>query len=196
MSRQLQNVAHTYSKHAEVLDRVVSTVGMNRELSDFPVLELQEPIPFRRSGKTYTHLHPATYGVGGDHPGNPSPHDRSEVWISPQLSLLLLEEEVTISGLNKATGVVCRVDYMEFGLRAAEFADGSPNIERILTPRTYDVQKGTHFSPDENSTYEGGRAIPLGSERDQGDLARFASKVLTEAAVLLSAYSQEELLQF
>jgi hypothetical protein len=160
---------------------------MEDDLVYFPVVELPQPITFRRARKTFTHFRAAAFAVGGDYPDIKFYGIRDEwVGIEPQLSIRLQE------GATATQGLVSVIDYMPFALRDRSFSDGTPDVTPFLVPENYRVARGDSFC-DDNRLYGGG-GIEVGGPQDRGDLAIVTVRALAATADVFGAYNPQQLL--
>jgi hypothetical protein len=184
---RVKPVAEAIERNSVALGRIVNT-GMSHELATFPVMELPSPVSFRRAGvaRRFTHVLPVAYAVGGDFPDK-SRLRGAPVEVYPQLSMRLQEGQVATSGL------IAKIHFAELSIPEEDFlANDGPDISGLLTPETFDVQRGDHFT-EENYVYGGDRDLSIGGNSDRGDLARLTAMALDATATLLSGHSQEQL---
>jgi hypothetical protein len=183
-----KHVNTAIQEHGHILKQLVS-VGMSHELGTLPAITLDTPITIRkyRAARRYRNLQIVAFAVGIDNPQRELSSTSGElVDMHPQLSMRLSD------GVVSEQGLVANLYYKPFQLSDSKFEDSIPNIAGNLELQAFDLQRGTHFNP-ENFIYGGKAELLVGSAYDRGPLAHATATIIDLTAELYGGYSQEQL---
>lgn len=194
-------VADAVARNRAVLDRLALT-GMDYGLPWFIPARLDEPISFRRAGKTalFSHVSVSAFGLGGDIPRPEEQPLQSGMSIeaAPIVSMRLQ------NGADAKSGVVTRVKYADFEVSEMEFAGSVPDFSGRLIPESFSVQRGNHHTITEadrealdydvsepaNFVYGGEELMAIGGPADRGDIARLAARTIDATTQIYGVFGQ------